>query len=80
MIFRREVVPAATERRKGPLARRGLKGKKGSEREKRGFSFFFSFKFFFQIHFSNIQTSIKNPCIQIMMHKHLLFLNYFSDV
>jgi hypothetical protein len=36
----------------------------------------FSFKFSFQIHFSNIQTSIKqNPCIRIMMHKHLLFLN-----
>jgi hypothetical protein len=39
------------------------------------------FKISFQIHFSNIQTSIKqNPCIQIMMHKNLLFLNYFSDV
>jgi hypothetical protein len=41
----------------------------------------FSFKFSFQIHFSNIRTSIKqNPCIRIMMHKHLLFLNYFSNV
>jgi hypothetical protein len=51
------------------------------EREKKGFSFF-SFKFFFSNSF--FQTfklqSNKNPCIQIMMHKHLLFLNYFGDV
>jgi hypothetical protein len=49
------------------------------ERGRKGFPF--SFKISFQIHFSNIQTSIKqNPCIRIMMHKHLLFLNYYSDV
>jgi hypothetical protein len=58
----------------------GLKEKKGRERG-RGKKRFVFFKFSFQIHFSNIQTSIKqNPCIRIMMHKHLLFLNYFSDV
>jgi hypothetical protein len=46
------------------------------ERERRRKGFPFSFKISFQIHFSNIQTSIKeNPCIRIMMHKHLLFLN-----
>jgi hypothetical protein len=59
----------------------GLKEKKGREREGEGKKVLFFFKFSFQIHFSNIQTSIKqNPCIRIMMHKHLLFLNYFSDV
>jgi hypothetical protein len=58
----------------------GWRKEKEREREReKGFPF--SFKFSFQIHFSNIQTSIKqNPCIRIMMHKHLLFLNYFSDV
>jgi hypothetical protein len=52
------------------------------EREReRGKGFVFFLKKFFQIHFSNIQTPIKqNPCIRIMMHKHLLSLNYFSDV
>jgi hypothetical protein len=52
-------------------------GRKEKERRGRGKRVFpFSFKFSFQIHFSNIQTSIKqNPCIRIMMHKHLLFLN-----
>jgi hypothetical protein len=58
----------------------GLKEEKGRERERKrkGFAFFLNF---FQIHFSNIQTPIKqNPCIQIMMLKHLLFLNLFSDV
>jgi hypothetical protein len=51
------------------------KGEREGEEKKRVF-LFFSFKFSFQIHFSNIQTSIKqNLCIRIMMHKHLLFLN-----
>jgi hypothetical protein len=75
----------------GPLRAQGKEKEKGlpawigrgpkvkGEREGKGFALFF--KIFFQIHFSNIQTPIKqNPCIRIMMHKHLLFLNYFSDV
>jgi hypothetical protein len=56
---------------------------RGREREgeERIFLFFFFLNFSFQIHFSNIQTSIKqNPCIRIMMHKHLLFLIYFNDI
>jgi hypothetical protein len=58
----------------------GPKVKGERERGEEGFAFFLK-KNFFQIHFSNIQTPIKqNPCIRIMMHKHLLFLNYFSDV
>jgi hypothetical protein len=54
-------------------------GEKGErERERRVCPFFSNF---FQIHFSNIQTPIKRkPCIQTMMHNHLLSLNYFSDV
>jgi hypothetical protein len=35
------------------------------------------FKFVFQTF--KLQPN-RNPCIRIMMHKHLLFLNYFSDV
>jgi hypothetical protein len=59
----------------------GRREKRKREGEGEGKGFPFSFKISFQIHFSNIQSSIKqNPCIQIMMHKHLLFLNYFSDV
>jgi hypothetical protein len=73
---------ARARKRKGLRAEAGPAGRKEKEKERereKGFSF--SFKFSFQIHFSNIQTSIKqNPCIRIMMHKHLLFLNYFSDV
>jgi hypothetical protein len=61
----------------------GLKGMLGRRGEKRGrgrrFSFFFLifFKFVFQTF--KLQTN-RNPCIQIMMHKHLLFLNYFNGV
>jgi hypothetical protein len=80
--------PSARTGKKRPLALGCLRAEAGPAREKekerereREKGFPFSFKFSFQIHFSNIQTSIKqNPCIRIMMHKHLLFLNYFSDV
>jgi hypothetical protein len=81
------------KKRKGPAGLGWLRAKKrrkgerdgpAGEKKERGRGkrvFPFSFKFSFQIHFSNIQTSIKqNPCIRIMMHKHLLFLNHFSDV
>jgi hypothetical protein len=66
------------KKKKRPASLGWLRAKsEGRERgrgEEKGFPF--SFKFSFQIHFSNIQTSIKqNPCIRIMMHKHLLFLN-----
>jgi hypothetical protein len=58
----------------------GLAGwaRKG-ERERRVCLFFFqiSFKFIFQ---PFKLKSNKNPCTQIMMHKHLCSLNYFSDV
>jgi hypothetical protein len=60
------------EREMGRLEKRKREG----EGEGKGFSFFllnFLFKFVFQ-------TFKQNPCIRIMMHKHLLFLNYFSDV
>jgi hypothetical protein len=71
----------ARERRKASRpGSRGL-GWKGREREggSEEFVFFFqiSFKFIFQ---TFKLKSNKNPCIQIMMHKHLCFLNYFSDV
>jgi hypothetical protein len=76
------VARAGRRKRKGLPAWAGcgpkVKGERDRERER---VLPFSFKFSFQIRFSNIQTSIKqNPCIRIMMHKHLLFLNYFSDV
>jgi hypothetical protein len=58
---------------------RAEKNRRKGERGREGFVSFFSN--FFQIHFSNIQTPIKRkPCIQTMMHNHLLSLNYFSDV
>jgi hypothetical protein len=60
------------------VSRVGLERERGRERE--GFvSFFFqiSFKFIFQ---TFKLKSNKNPCIQIMMHKHLFSLDYFSDV
>jgi hypothetical protein len=60
----------------------GLKEMVGRQGEKRGRGRkFFLFLFFFQIRFQTfkLQTN-RNPCIQIMMHKHLLFLDYFSDV
>jgi hypothetical protein len=69
----------AREKEEGlrPARLRAERGER--ERERKGLSLFFSN--FFQIHFSNIQTPNKRkPCIQIMMHKHLLSLNYFSDV
>jgi hypothetical protein len=53
----------------------------GKEREERGKGFSFSFKFLFKFIFQTFKLqSNRNPCIRIMMHKHLLFLNYFSDV
>jgi hypothetical protein len=60
----------------------GLAGwaRKGErEREFVCFLLFFqiSFKFIFQ---TFTLKSNKNPCTQIMMHKHLFSLNYFSDV
>jgi hypothetical protein len=79
---------ACARKKKRPLAwvACGLKGcwaggRKEKEREREREKDFLFFKISFQIHFLNIQTSIKqNPCIRIMMHKHLLFLNYFGDV
>jgi hypothetical protein len=71
----------AREKEKGlrPARLRVERGEREREREReKVLPFFLNF---FQIHFSNIQTPIKqNPCIQIMMLKHLLFLNLFSDV
>jgi hypothetical protein len=77
----------AREERKRPLAQgiRGLEEGVGrlerKEREREEvFLFFFKqilFKFVFQTF--KLQT-IRNPCIRIMMHKHLLFLDYFGDV
>jgi hypothetical protein len=66
-------------RAEGMLGRREKRKREG-EREGKGFLFFllkFLFKFIFQTF--KLQSN-KNPCIRIMMHKHLLFLNYFSDV
>jgi hypothetical protein len=41
----------------------------------------FFFKTLFKIVFQTFKLqSNRNPCIRIMMHKHLLFLNYFSDI
>jgi hypothetical protein len=55
------------------------KGREGERGKGLFLSFFFqiSFKFIFQ---TFTLKSNKNPCIQIMMHKHLFSLNYFSDV
>jgi hypothetical protein len=59
------------------LEEEGEREREGEERV----SFFFFLLNFFQIYFSNTQTPIKqNPCIRIMMHKHLLFLIYFNDI
>jgi hypothetical protein len=67
----------------GPKEKKGREGWAGcgKEREERGKVFLFLFKFFFKFVFQTfkLQTN-RNPCIQIMMHKHLLFLNYFNDV
>jgi hypothetical protein len=49
------------------------------ERERRVLSFFSQISFKFNFQTFKLQSN-KNPCIQIMMHKHLLSLNYFSDV
>jgi hypothetical protein len=61
------------------ILRAGLeeKGERGGEGRVLFCFFFKSFKFIFQTF--KLQSN-KNPCIQIMMHKHLLSLNYFSDV
>jgi hypothetical protein len=58
----------------------GLAGwaRKG-ERERRVCLFSFFFKFLSNSFFKH-SNSNKNPCTQIMMHKHLFSLNYFSDV
>jgi hypothetical protein len=57
----------------------GPAGKKGREGKERFFSF--SFKFLFKFVFQTFKLqSNRNPCIRIMMHIHLLFLDYFSDV
>jgi hypothetical protein len=56
-------------------------GRMEEKREERGKGFSFSFKFLFKFIFQTFKLqSNRNPCIRIMMHKHLLFLNYFSDV
>jgi hypothetical protein len=59
----------------------GLKGKKRGREEGLVFLYFFQllfkllkFKLFFKL-FANFTQTIK-PCIEIMMHKHLLLLNY----
>jgi protein gp37 len=55
---------------------RAEKEERERERERERVLFFFKnflFKFIFQ-------TFKQNPCIRNMMHKHLLILNYFSDV
>jgi hypothetical protein len=77
----------AHRKKKRPLALGscGLKGcwaggRKEKEREREK-EFPFSFKISFQFIFQTFKLqSNKNPCIRIMMHKHSLFLNYFSDV
>jgi hypothetical protein len=62
----------------GPKEMLGQRERKEREREEKRISFFkFLFKFIFQTF--KLQSN-KNPCIRIMMHKHLLFLKYFSDV
>jgi hypothetical protein len=81
----RWAIAGAREKRKKGLPAWDLAGwarRKGREREREreGSCFVFfknSFKFIFQTF--KLQSN-KNPCIQIMMHKHLLSLNYFSDV
>jgi hypothetical protein len=71
----------AGKKKKGPVGQKRAEMKKGGEREGEGeervLFFLNSFKFIFQTF--KLQSN-KNPCIQIMMHKHLLSLNYFSDV
>jgi hypothetical protein len=59
------------------LAGWARKGERERGREEFVFFFQISFKFIFQ---TFKLKSNKNPCIQIMMHKHLFSLNYFSDV
>jgi hypothetical protein len=65
---------ASRAKRREVLGR--LRRKKRGEGE--GFPFLkILFNFIFQTF--KLQSN-KNPCIRIMMHKHLLFLNYFSDI
>jgi hypothetical protein len=61
--------------------RKGLAGLRRKERGE-GVKVFLFFKKFFSNSFFklSILQSNRNPCIRIMMHKHLLFLNYFSDI
>jgi hypothetical protein len=68
----------AERKRKGRGKRNGPAREKEREEREKVFSFFkILFKFVFQTF--KFQSN-RNPCIRIMMHKHLLFLNYFSDV
>jgi hypothetical protein len=83
----REVGPpwavAGARRRKGkrPAGPVWMRAKSEGRGGVRGRGFCLFLKKILSNSFSNIQTPIKqNPCIRIMMHKHLLFLNYFSDV
>jgi hypothetical protein len=57
-------------------------GERKSEGEGEGKGFpFFLLNFFSNSFFQTFKLrSNKNSCIRIMMLKHLLFLNYFSDV
>jgi hypothetical protein len=77
--------PLARARGEAEEKREGEKNWAGWKRRERGegvkaFSFFKKnlFKFVFFQTFK-LQSN-RNPCIRIMMHKHLLFLNYFSDI
>jgi hypothetical protein len=77
---------ARGKKRKRPLARGvgGLKegaGRLERKERERERVFSFSFKFLFKFIFQTFKLqSNRNPCIRIMMHKHLLSLNYFGDV
>jgi hypothetical protein len=57
----------------------GPAGIEGREKRERGFSLFFKLfsNSFFKL--SNFNQTRK-PCIRIMMHNHLLFLIYLSDI
>jgi hypothetical protein len=70
----------AERKRKGRGKRNGPAGEKEREEREKVFPFFL-FIFFFKFVFQTLKLqSNRNPCIRDMMHKHLLFLDYFSDV